>query len=160
MTNVTFLHQTSGPPTAEEVEMGVVAEIEWGVDEEIAVIEEIGTIEAVTGHLAEATVAAMRTGRNRDVHPNVMRAEVEVASVAEGAVALEVVEVVVSEVEAETATRQNQNGGGNHQQWVTEVSVAVEAALFPVEGLRREVMADFLVVPLEGNSRLFLRDRN
>ena len=113
--------------------MGVVAEIEWGVDEEIAVIEEIGTIEAVTGHLAEATVAAMRTGRNRDVHPNVMRAEVEVASVAEGAVALEVVEVVVSEV---------------------------EAALFPVEGLRREVMADFLVVPLEGNSRLFLRDRN
>lgn len=158
MTNVTFLHQTSGPPTAEEVEMGVVAEIEWGVDEEIAVIEEIGTIEAVKGHLAEATVAAMRIGRNRDVHPNVMRAEVEVASVAEGAVALEVVEVVVSE--EEVVTRQNQNGEGNHQQWVTEVSVAVEAALFPVEGLRLEVMADFLVVLLEGNSQVFLRDRN
>lgn len=140
--------------------MGVVVEIEWVAVEEIAAIGEIEMIEVEIGHSEGAIVAAMKIGQNRDVHLNAMREEAAVASEVEGAVALEVVGAVVSEEEVVTVTRLNQNGGENHRQWETKVSVVAEEALFPVEGPLPEEVADFLEVLSEGSSRLFLKDRN
>ena len=140
--------------------MGVVVEIEWVAVEEIVSIGEIEMTEVEIGHSEGAIVAAMKTGQNRDVHLNAMREEGAVASEVEGAVASEVVGAVALEEEAVMVMRLNQNGGENLHQWEVKVSVVAEEALFPVEGLLPEEVADFLEVLSEESSRLSLKDRN